>query len=142
MGDMSFAAALCGGALIGLASALLLSFNGRIAGISGITGGLMDPGRGDRAWRASFLAGLIGGGAAMAALRPAAFPGAFHRSIPLLVVAGLLVGVGTRVSSGCTSGHGVCGMSRLSPRSMAATATFIATAMATLWIARATGVTP
>lgn len=123
--------ALQGGALIGLSASLMLAFNGRVTGISGIVGGLLTPKAGDIAWRALFVIGLVLGGAVALAASPAAFsPG---RSAPaLVVVAGLLVGFGTRVGNGCTSGHGVCGISRLSPRSLAATVTFIASGALTV----------
>ena len=120
--------AALGGALIGIASLLLLAFNGRIAGISGITGGLLSPNQGDTLWRALFFVGLLLGGLLLLFLYPGAFPTGpegFTRSYPALIIAGLLVGFGTRLGSGCTSGHGVCGMSRLSPRSFAATGTFM-----------------
>jgi uncharacterized membrane protein YedE/YeeE len=116
-----------GGILIGLASVLLLYFNGRIAGISGITGGMLLRPRGDTVWRLLFLAGMVAGGIGLLIFYPQAFPEAegFTRSYGALVAAGLLVGFGTRLGSGCTSGHGVCGMSRLSPRSFVATGTFM-----------------
>lgn len=123
---------LIGGILIGLASIGLMLFNGRIAGISGITGGLLAPRRGDIGWRAAFVVGLVAGGFALRVVYPEAFPTEVKASLPALVVAGLLVGVGTRLGSGCTSGHGVCGMSRLSPRSIVATLTFMATGMLTV----------
>lgn len=123
---------LIGGVLIGLASIMLMLFNGRIAGISGITGGLLAPKRGDTAWRGAFVGGLIAGGIALRMFYPEAFPAEVKTSLPALVVAGLLVGIGTRMGSGCTSGHGVCGMSRLSPRSIVATLTFMATGMLTV----------
>ena len=128
--------ALLGGALIGLSAALLWIANGRIAGISGIVGGVLAPARGDAAWRATFLAGLIAAPllyrAAGRALPDLATPA------PLIVVvaAGLLVGFGTRLGSGCTSGHGVCGIARLSPRSLAATSVFLITAAVTVYVAR------
>ncbi|MBJ7312212.1 YeeE/YedE family protein [Rugamonas sp. CCM 8940] len=127
--------ALLGGAMIGLAAALLILLNGRIAGISGILGGLLRPLRGDIGWRAAFIAGLVGAPVVyglFAALPPvsiAAGDGA-------LLLAGLLVGVGTRYGAGCTSGHGVCGLSRLSWRSLAATATFMAAGFATVFVGR------
>lgn len=127
--------ALAGGLLIGLAASILVLLNGRIAGISGIVGGLLQPVGGDVAWRAAFLVGLVAAPllyalfAALPSLRIDAGWGA-------LVVAGLLVGVGTRYGSGCTSGHGVCGLSRASPRSMAATMVFIAAGVATVYVAR------
>lgn len=127
---------LAGGVLIGASAALLLLANGRIAGISGILGGLLGPSIRDWAWRAAFLIGLLAG--------PPLFRlGADHwpevrigASWPMLVVAGLLVGFGTRLGSGCTSGHGVCGLARLSPRSLAAVATFMAAAIVTVFVAR------
>lgn len=127
---------LAGGALIGASAALLLLANGRIAGISGILGGLLGPEARDRAWRAAFLAGLLAGPVLFRAasghwpeIRVAA-------SWPMLVVAGLLVGFGTRLGSGCTSGHGVCGLARLSPRSLAAVATFMAAAFVAVFLVR------
>jgi len=121
--------ALFGGMLIGLAAAGLLLGTGRVAGVSGITGGALAPRRGDWAWRACFLAGLVAGGLVMVRVVPGAF-GTIPRTLPALVVAGLLVGVGTRIGGGCTSGHGVCGIGRGSPRSIAATATFMLTGAA------------
>jgi uncharacterized membrane protein YedE/YeeE len=118
--------ALLGGALIGVSASLMLAFNGRVTGISGIVGGLVHPSAGDVAWRALFVAGLIAGGIVAAFTLPGAFTGT-STGIGTALVAGLLVGVGTRVGNGCTSGHGVCGVSRFSVRSIAATLTFIAT---------------
>lgn len=131
--------ALAGGALIGLAASLLLVANGRIAGISGVLGGLLAPVRGDVAWRSCFVLGLLGAGVAAASLSPDAI-GASPRSMGLLAGAGLLVGIGTRLGNGCTSGHGVCGISRLSPRSIVATASFIAAGIAAVALSRALGV--
>lgn len=131
--------ALAGGALIGLAASLLLVANGRVAGISGVLGGLLAPVRGDVAWRGFFVLGLLGAGVVAALLSPEAI-GASPRSLWLLAVAGLLVGVGTRIGNGCTSGHGVCGISRLSPRSMVATVSFIAAGIAAVALSRALGV--
>ncbi|HEY1228365.1 MAG: YeeE/YedE family protein [Frateuria sp.] len=129
------AASAAGGALIGIAAALLVLFNGRIAGISGVLGGLLRPSRGDIAWRVAFLAGLVG--APLVSMLVAHRP---HLDIEAgngaLVVAGLLVGVGTRYGSGCTSGHGVCGISRLSPRSLVATASFMAAGFITVFVVR------
>lgn len=128
-------ASLAGGALIGLAAALLLWLNGRIAGISGIVGGLLRPLAGDRAWRVAFVLGLLL--APLAYGLVAALPVLqVDASYGLLVVAGLLVGVGTRYGAGCTSGHGVCGLSRLSPRSLVATLTFMAVGFATVFVVR------
>ena len=128
-------ASLAGGLLVGVAAAMLLLFNGRIAGISGIVGGLLRPVRGDIGWRAAFIAGLLA--APLAWLAFAAAP-RLHvaASTPMLVAAGLLVGVGTRLGSGCTSGHGVCGLSRGSLRSLAATATFMAAGFAVVFVMR------
>ena len=128
--------ALAGGALIGLAAALFVLFNGRIAGISGVLGGLLRPlALGDGAWRVAFVAGLLL--APLAYLGFAAWPTVVvSASWGTLVLAGLLVGVGTRYGAGCTSGHGVCGISRLSPRSLAATACFMAAGFATVYVLR------
>jgi uncharacterized membrane protein YedE/YeeE len=128
-------AAVAGGVLIGLAAAMFVLLNGRIAGISGILGGLLRPARKDIAWRLAFLAGLL--------LAPTVYQ--LVARLPqvhvdagsgALIAAGLLVGVGTRYGSGCTSGHGVCGISRLSPRSFAATACFMAAGFVTVFIVR------
>jgi uncharacterized protein len=125
-----------GGILIGLSAAALLIGHGRIAGISGVLGGALQPEKGETAWRAYFLVGLIGGGTIIALVRPTAFPSASEVSAPLLIVAGLLVGFGTRLGGGCTSGHGVCGIGRLSLRSLFATVTFMATGAATVFLVR------
>jgi len=128
-------ASLAGGLLVGLAAALLLLFNGRIAGISGVLGGLLRPVRGDVTWRAAFVAGLVLAPLAWLLLGP--LPRLhIDASLPVLVVAGLLVGIGTRVGSGCTSGHGVCGLSRGSVRSLAATATFMGAGFAVVFVVR------
>ena len=126
---------LTGGLLIGVAAAILLLFNGRIAGISGILGGLLRPMAGDIGWRMAFVLGLVGAPLVygLAASLPSVHVDA---DMTTLVVAGLLVGIGTRYGSGCTSGHGVCGLSRLSPRSMAATAAFMLAGFVTVFIAR------
>lgn len=123
--------ALEGGALIGLSASLMLGFNGRVTGISGIVGGLLKPTPGDISWRALFVAGLVLGGLVAMATMPGAFS-AGSASLGVVVIAGLLVGFGTRVGNGCTSGHGVCGISRFSPRSIAATLTFIGTGALTV----------
>lgn len=126
---------LAGGLLIGLASAMFLLFNGRIAGISGIVGGLLRPVKNDIGWRIAFIVGLI------------IAPFAYGLVVPLpevqvdaqsttLIAAGLLVGIGTRYGSGCTSGHGVCGLSRRSPRSLVATLAFMFAGFATVFIVR------
>lgn len=128
---MSWFIASLGGIMIGLASALLLISHGRIAGISGIVGGL---GAAQRAWRVAFLAGLAAAGLTAAIVAPAAI-GVAPRSGFGLAVAGLLVGFGTRLGSGCTSGHGVCGLSLGARRSVVAVATFMATGAITAMIA-------
>lgn len=126
---------LAGGMLIGAATAVLLIFNGKIAGISGILGGLLRPRTGDIGWRLAFLMGLLvapllyGLAAPLPEVR-------IDASMATLIVAGLLVGAGTRYGSGCTSGHGVCGLSRLSPRSMVATAAFMLSGFATVYAVR------
>jgi len=116
---------LAGGILIGLSAAALLLFDGRIAGISGIVGGLVRPQPGEVGWRAAFVAGLVAGGLVLRALDPPALALQLDRSLGAVVLAGLLVGLGTRLGNGCTSGHGVCGIGRGSVRSMAATITFM-----------------
>jgi uncharacterized protein len=123
-------AAVIGGVTIGASASLLLLFNGRIAGISGIVAGLVRPIAGETSWRAFFVAGLLIGGAVVLALRPQSFS-APSVSLLAVVVAGLFVGFGTRLGSGCTSGHGVCGVSRLSVRSIVATLTFMTTGAVT-----------
>jgi uncharacterized protein len=126
---------LLGGALIGLAASLLLLGSGRIAGVSGITAGaLFSRDAEGRPWRRAFLLGLIAAGVPFVLLAPEAI-GASPRPTIWLAISGVLVGVGTSIGSGCTSGHGVCGVSRLSPRSLVATALFVATGMLTvaLW---------
>jgi len=136
MTDFDPLASTLGGMLIGAAGALLLVFNGRLAGISNITGGLVGGRlRGDRGWRASFIVGLLAGGLGLAWRLPSAFT-ASPVALPVVVVAGLLVGLGSQVGSGCTSGHGICGLSRLSARSLAATLTFMATGFATVFVVR------
>lgn len=127
--------AAAGGVLIGVAAAMFILLNGRIAGISGVLGGLLKPLRGDIAWRMAFLAGLAGAPLLYAQFAPLPTP-VIEAGTGALVLAGLLVGAGTRYGSGCTSGHGVCGVSRLSIRSLAATATFMAFGFLTVFIAR------
>jgi uncharacterized protein len=125
--------ALAGGAIIGAAAVLFALFNGRVTGISGIVGGLLRPSFPDWTWRAAFLAGLI-----VAPILFRSFAGPADLTIdanyPTLVAAGILVGLGTRYGSGCTSGHGVCGVSRLSPRSLVATLAFMAAGFATVFV--------
>jgi hypothetical protein len=126
---------LAGGMLIGAAAAMLWLLNGKIAGISGVLGGLLRPSTGDIGWRVAFIAGLVAAPLLyqLAAPLPAV---QIDADTGLLVVAGLLVGLGTRYGSGCTSGHGVCGLSRLSPRSMVATAAFMAAGFAVVFVVR------
>jgi uncharacterized membrane protein YedE/YeeE len=126
---------LAGGVLIGIAASLFILLNGRILGISGIVGGLLSPGRGDIGWRVAFLLGLLAAPLLYALL---ATPGEVRidAAWPTLIVAGALVGAGTRYGSGCTSGHGVCGLSRLSPRSLVATLTFMGAGFVTVYLVR------
>ncbi|MBI1775877.1 MAG: YeeE/YedE family protein [Proteobacteria bacterium] len=130
------ASAAIGGVLIGLSATMLWLGIGRIAGISGILGGLLTLHAGDLAWRAAFLAGLISApllyGIAGGSLPEIVLPG----SLAFVTAGGLLVGFGTRLGGGCTSGHGVCGLARLSPRSLGATLLFMASGFATVWLAR------
>jgi uncharacterized protein len=136
MAEPNIMGGLIGGAIIGLAAVLLLALNGRIAGISGILGGLItSTARGERLWRLAFIFGLICG-AGLFVLACGASPLQLQASGPTLFVAGLLVGVGTRLGSGCTSGHGVCGLARRSPRSLVATMIFMATAALTVFLTR------
>jgi len=128
-------ASLAGGLLIGVAAAVLVLGNGRIAGISGIVGGLMNAVRGERAWRIAFLAGLLAAPWLWRLAAPLPTP-VIDASPITLIVAGLLVGLGTRYASGCTSGHGVCGLSRGSLRSLAATLSFMAAGFVTVFIVR------
>ena len=136
MTEFTPVSAIVGGLLIGCAATLFLLLNGRIAGISGIVGGLLAPARGDRSWRFAFLAGML--------LAPVIYPVAggepppiqLDASTGIFVIAGLLVGFGTRLGSGCTSGHGVCGIGRGSPRSIAATVLFMAVAILTVFVTR------
>ncbi len=125
--------AAAGGFLIGMAAVLFMAFNGRIAGISGIVAGVLTPVKGDLAWRAAFIGGLF-----MAPLLVWVFAGkpavSFPHPLWLTIIGGALVGFGARLGGGCTSGHGVCGMARLSKRSIAATLTFMATAIITVFI--------
>jgi uncharacterized membrane protein YedE/YeeE len=124
-----------GGALIGLSAAIMLFGLGRVAGISGIFGGLLLRKAGDLAWRLSFVLGLILGGVLMSRVAPNLFAVTIDRSFLTIAAAGLLVGFGTRMGNGCTSGHGVCGLSRLSPRSLVATVTFMTTGALTVFLA-------
>ncbi len=128
MANFTPVSAAIGGALIGLAAVLLMLFTGRIAGVSGIFAGLLNPTTRDRAWRAAFIAGLVAA-PLVAALLGHAVPMPDLPGSVTLAVAGLLVGFGTRLGSGCTSGHGICGIARLSPRSLVATVVFMLAAV-------------
>ncbi len=136
MANFTPISAAIGGALIGLSAVLLMLLTGRIAGVTGIFAGLIEPQSGDRAWRATFIVGLI------AAPLGAAFLGytmpipQMPTSLATIAVAGLLVGFGTRLSNGCTSGHGICGIARLSPRSITATAIFMVAAIVVVALTR------
>ena len=126
---------LAGGIVIGVAAAMLVLLNGRIAGVSGIIGGVLRPAGGDMAWRFAFIIGLLVA-PAVYRLVAAPSPPTIEAGYPVLLLAGLLTGAGTRYGSGCTSWHGVCGLSRLSPRSLAATLAFMIAGFATVFAAR------
>ena len=136
MGDFTPISGLIGGLLIGLGVALMLLLNGSLAGISGIVGGLVTPKAGDTGWRAAFLVGLPLGALAYILVAGGHAPVDVLASPPAILVGGLLVGFGTRMGSGCTSGHGLCGLARLSSRSVVATAVFFGVAMVTVFLAR------
>ncbi len=131
-------ASLTGGILLGIASALFILVNGRILGISGIVGGLFPPKMGDTFWRLAFLLGFAAAPMVFHAVVPAQYitPPRIDATDWMVVIAGLLVGIGTRYASGCTSGHGVCGLSRLSPRSLVATASFMSAGFITVYVMR------
>ncbi|HTM07508.1 MAG TPA: YeeE/YedE family protein [Verrucomicrobiae bacterium] len=135
MAEANLVGGVVGGLLIGAASVMLLLLNGRIAGVSGILAGIASGSPGDRSWRVAFVTGLILGGVTWALIR-GGVPLHLQQRMPGLLIAGLLVGMGTRIGSGCTSGHGVCGLARLSPRSFAATAIFMIAAIVTVYISR------
>jgi uncharacterized protein len=134
MANFTPVSAAIGGAMIGLAAVLLMSLNGRIAGVTGIFAGLIEPLSIDRAWRATFVVGLIAAPLSAALLGYAIPIPQLPANMVIIVVAGLLVGFGTRLGNGCTSGHGVCGIARLSPRSLVATAVFMAVAIAVVGV--------
>ena len=134
MEDFTPVSGLIGGLLIGLATALLLALNGRIAGISGIVGGLLARKGSEVGWRAVFIAGLLLGALVYMLATGGAIPVRIQASLPILVVAGLLVGFGTRLGSGCTSGHGISGIARLSKRSIVATLEFMGVAILTVFL--------
>jgi uncharacterized membrane protein YedE/YeeE len=127
-------ASFVGGALIGLSASLFLLTTGRIAGISGIFAGLIHRQANDTAWRFAFVVGLIGTGVAASVLMPTLFDSSPSRNILLTVMGGLLVGFGTRMGNGCTSGHGICGLSRFSVRSLVSVVTFMTTAAVTVYV--------
>lgn len=131
---------IIGGLLIGLGAAALMFFSGRIAGVSGIFSGVLSPKAGDLAWRLAFVAGILVGGALYFVFNPEGFESRLDRSLIAVAIGGLLVGFGARLGSGCTSGHGVCGIARLGPRSIVATLTFIASgALITFFVERFAG---
>ena len=130
---------LIGGLMIGAAASALVLLNGRIAGISGIVGGALTPAKGELAWRLAFIVGLVIGPLLVAAARGGMIPVTLQASGATLALAGFLVGFGTRMGAGCTSGHGVCGLSRLSPRSLVAVVLFMLTAMLTVAALRLAG---
>ena len=131
-------ASLTGGIILGIGSAIFILFNGRILGISGILGGLLPPKVGDTTWRLAFLLGLFAAPTVFHAVVPAEYITAprIDATDMMVVIAGLLVGIGTRYASGCTSGHGVCGLSRLSPRSLVATVSFMSAGFAMVYVMR------
>lgn len=136
MGDFTPVSGLLGGLLIGLAVTLLLVFNGKAAGISGIVGGLLAFGGRDLGWRVAFVVGLVLGALAYVAASGDSELVRIGASLPVLVLGGILVGFGTRLGSGCTSGHGLCGLARFSRRSVVATGVFFGVAMLTVYIVR------
>lgn len=132
----SFLRPFLGGALIGLSASLLLLLQGRVFGVSGIVSGILNPKKGDTAWRIAVLSGFVVAGVFFQAIEPSALVGETSGALLRYILAGLLVGFGTQLGSGCTSGHGVCGLSRLSPRSLAATLIFMAAGILTVLILR------
>jgi uncharacterized protein len=141
MHDFTPLRALAGGVLLGVAASALWLSAGRIAGVSSILGGLFSERGEERAWRAWFLAGLAGGGLVLELVAPSVL-GTTGRGVSLTLLAGLLVGFGARLGGGCTSGHGICGLSRLSRRSLVATATFMGAGMITVLASRFLGLAP
>jgi uncharacterized membrane protein YedE/YeeE len=130
---------ILGGILIGGAAGALFALAGRIAGVSGILAGGLDPAAPERGWRLLFVAGLVTGGALAGALLPGTLPAAYAFSTPRLAAAGLLVGIGARLANGCTSGHGLCGVARGAPRSLLALAVFTASGALTVFVGRVLG---
>ncbi len=133
---MDWISPLIGGMLIGFAAAALMWLHGRVAGISGIFAGILQPTEGEWDWRLAFVGGLVVGGLLLVFLEPSRLPDMSQIKPVTLIVGGLLVGIGTRLGSGCTSGHGVCGLARFSPRSLAATMTFMAFGFLTVTLLR------
>lgn len=129
-----------GGVLIGISVSLMLMWNGRVTGISGIVNGVLAPVKGDTQWRILFIVGLVLGGLVMGQLNPKTFENTVNSEMWTTIVAGLLVGFGTILGSGCTSGHGVCGISRMSPRSLVATVVFMVAGVAAVYLFRKFGV--
>ncbi|HCG5528087.1 hypothetical protein CGI86_16055 [Vibrio parahaemolyticus] len=125
---------LFGGILLGISATILLLVNGKIAGISGIMNGIMSPKKGDYSWRLLFAVGMIAGGLISILMLGVAVPSTANLSLGMVIAAGLLVGIGTRLGNGCTSGHGICGMGRLSKRSIVATCVFMAVAGLTVFV--------
>ncbi|CAI2329246.1 YeeE/YedE family protein [Vibrio parahaemolyticus] len=125
---------LFGGILLGISATILLLINGKIAGISGIMNGIMSPKKGDYSWRLLFAVGMIAGGLISVLMLGVAVPSTANLSLGMVIAAGLLVGIGTRLGNGCTSGHGICGMGRLSKRSIVATCVFMAVAGLTVFV--------
>ncbi|EGQ8309107.1 TPA: YeeE/YedE family protein [Vibrio parahaemolyticus] len=125
---------LFGGILLGISATILLLVNGKIAGISGIMNGIMSPKKGDYSWRLLFAVGMIAGGLISVLMMGVAVPSTANLSLGMVIAAGLLVGIGTRLGNGCTSGHGICGMGRLSKRSIVATCVFMAVAGLTVFV--------
>ncbi len=132
--------ALLGGVIIGISVSLMLLWNGRVTGISGIINGTLSPVKGDTGWRVLFIVGLLLGGLTLKVLNPNIFSGSLQTETWTTVVAGLLVGFGTVLGSGCTSGHGVCGISRMSPRSLVATIIFISAGVIAVAVFKKLGV--
>ncbi|EJG1534580.1 YeeE/YedE family protein [Vibrio parahaemolyticus] len=125
---------LFGSILLGISATILLLVNGKIAGISGIMNGIMSPKKGDYSWRLLFAVGMIAGGLISVLMLGVAVPSTANLSLGMVIAAGLLVGIGTRLGNGCTSGHGICGMGRLSKRSIVATCVFMAVAGLTVFV--------
>ncbi|EPW1044160.1 YeeE/YedE family protein [Vibrio parahaemolyticus] len=125
---------LFGGILLGISATILLLVNGKIAGISGIMNGIMSPKKGDYSWRLLFAVGMIAGGLISVLMLGVAVPSTANLSLGMVIAAGLLIGIGTRLGNGCTSGHGICGMGRLSKRSIVATCVFMAVAGLTVFV--------